>query len=225
MKPTFRIAAASALLCAALAPAQLSAATIGGLFNTGTDASNVALVGPNGTVDPHYSIFSSTTPGVAGQQAVTFQCCYAAEDGNSRWISLSANGNPGSNTTVYRLSFSLAGLNAATASLSGSWGADNLGTIFLNGASTGISTSNFGFLTPFTINSGFVSGTNTLDFQIQDFGAPTAFRVDDLAGTADRLGAVVPEPSAWALLIIGFGAIGATMRRNPGAHRGLATAF
>jgi PEP-CTERM motif len=194
-------------------PAQ--AASITGLFNTGTDASNLALVGGNGVIDPHYQILSSTSPGFAGNQAVTFQCCYVANDADSRWIALSGNGSPGSNTTVYRTVFSLAGLNAATAQLSGTWGADNLGTIFLNGANTGITVSNFSFLTSFSIGSGFVAGLNTLDFEIQDFGAPTAFRVDNLAGTADLAGAgAVPEPASWALMIAGFGLVGSALRRR-----------
>lgn len=200
-----------AVVAAAATPA--SAATITGLFNTGTDANNAALVGGNGTVDPHYSILSSTSPGFAGQQAVTFQCCYVADDADSRWISLSGNGSPGSNETFYRLSFSLAGLNPTTASISGRGGSDNAGRIFLNGVDTGIDINGFSALVPFSINSGFVSGTNFLDFRIQDFGAPTAFRIDDLRGTADAANAV-PEPASWALMIGGFAVAGAAARRQ-----------
>ena len=199
---------------AVLLGASANAATITGLFNTGTDSNNVALVGGNGTVDPHYSIFSSTSPGFAGQQAVTFQCCYAPDDGDSRWISLSASGSPGSNVTVYRLSFSLAGLNPATASISGSGGTDNAGRIFLNGADTGIDINGFSSLVPFTISSGFVAGTNVLDFRVSDFGAPTAFRIDNLAGTAAVVSAI-PEPAAWAMAITGLGLIGGVARRRP----------
>ena len=201
-------------VCAvALAAMPASAATITGLFNTGTDANNVALVGGNGTVDPHYSILSSTSPGFAGQQAVTFQCCYVADDADSRWISLSGNGSPGSNETFYRLSFSLTGLNPTTASISGRGGSDNAGRIFLNGVDTGIDINGFSALVPFTISSGFVAGTNFLDFRIQDFGAPTAFRIDDLQGTADVINAV-PEPATWALMIGGFALVGAATRRQ-----------
>ena len=197
----------------ALIGASANAATITGLFNTGTDSNNVALVGGNGVTDPHYSIFSSTSPGFAGQQAVTFQCCYVANDADSRWISLSANGSPGSNVTVYRLSFSLAGLDPTTASISGSGGSDNAGRIFLNGVDTGIDINGFSALVPFVLNSGFVAGINTLDFQVSDFGAPTAFRLDDLAGTATPVSAI-PEPAAWAMLIAGFGLIGGAARRR-----------
>lgn len=200
-------------LAAVLATAPAHGAAIQGLFNTGTDNNNVALVGGNGTVDPHYSILSSTSPGFAGQQAVTFQCCYVADDADSRWISLSGNGNPGSNETFYRLSFTLTGLNPATASISGRGGSDNAGRIFLNGVDTGINIDGFQSLVPFTISSGFVAGVNNLDFRVQDFGAPTAFRIDDLRGTADAVNAV-PEPANWTLLIAGFGLLGAAGRRR-----------
>lgn len=209
----------SVALCAAVISAPAHGASITGLFNTGTDANNVALVGGNGLTDTHYSIVSSSSPGFAGQQAVTYKHpAYAAEDANSRWISLGSGGTPGSNTTLYRLSFDLTGLNASTASISGSWGADNRGTIFLNGVNTGITTTNFSSLTNFSIGSGFISGINNLDFRIEDFGPPTAFRVDNLVGTADLAGAV-PEPAAWALFIAGFGVIGAGMRRRTTAVR------
>jgi hypothetical protein len=61
-------------------------------------------------------VSSPTPPSFVGQQAVTYQCCYAAEDADSRWVSLGASGGPGGNTTVYRTTFNLSGLNAATAS-------------------------------------------------------------------------------------------------------------
>lgn len=218
--------AGPALLIAAGAAAPLSAATIPGLFNTGTDGSNVALAGGNGVIDTHYTIVSSTSPGLVGQQAVTFNCCYSPDDADSRWVSLSANGNPGSNTTTYRLTFNMSGLNASTASITGNWGADNVGNIFFNGVSTGITTTNsfFGPMPVFSITSGFVTGVNTLDFEIQDLGQPTAFRVDNLVGTARPLVGVVPEPSTWTLLILGFGVIGAAARRTRAFHSGLAAA-
>ena len=198
----------------AMAGASANAATITGLFNTGTDSNNVALVGGNGTVDPHYSIFSSTSPGFAGQQAVTFQCCYVADDADSRWVSLSANGNPGSNVTFSRLSFSLAGLDPTTASISGSGGSDNAGRIFLNGVDTGIDINGFSALVPFVLNSGFVAGVNTLDIRVSDFGAPTGFRIDNLTGTASPMSGI-PEPAVWAMLIAGFGLIGGAARGRP----------
>jgi PEP-CTERM motif len=209
MKRFFCALAALSLATAA------QAAPILGLFNTGTNASNLALAGGDGVVDPHYVIQSSTSPGFAGSQAVTyFNGAYAPNDANSRWISLSANGSPGSNTTVYRTTFSLAGLDPTTAAITGLWGADNIGTIFLNGVSTGVTTSTFSSLTAFSITSGFVAGLNTLDFQVVDQGAPTALRVDDLVGTAREVSGAVPEPASWAMMLLGFGAAGMAIRRQ-----------
>lgn len=207
------------LICAAAAVSLLAgpvhAATIVGLFNTGTDANNVALVGGNGLTDTHWSIVSSTSPGFAGQQAKTyFNGAYAANDANSRWVSLTGNGTPVNNTTLYRLTFDLTGLDATTAAITGRWGVDNSGSIFLNGASTGISHSGFSSLVNFSISSGFVAGLNTLDVQVVDFGVVTAFRVDDLAGTAD-VASTAPEPVNWAMLLVGFAGLGGALRRRP----------
>ena len=204
----------------ATAATAANAAPIPGLFNTGTDASNVALVGGNGVTDPHYSVLSSTIAGITtGVQAVTYYTpAYIANDANSRWISHSSNGNPGSGTTTFRLSFDLTGFNPATAQITGRWGVDNLGVIFLNGVNTGVSlpvftAANFQNLTSFSINTGFVSGINTLDFAIEDLGQPLAFRVDDLAGTADPRNPD-PMPAPAALALFGLGLVGIALRRR-----------
>ena len=213
--------AAAALTLAGASAAQ--AATILGLFNTGTDASNMALAGGDGVLDPHYQVVSiSPVDGVTPRPAVTYyNPAYVANDADSRWISISAGGTPGNNTSVYRLTFSLAGLNAATASITGRWGTDNFGSILLNGGATGnslvgIDANNFNQLHAFTISSGFVAGINTLDFSVTDGGPPTALRVDDLAGTASLAGGV-PEPATWAMMVLGFAGLGAVIRRRRAA--------
>jgi hypothetical protein len=211
-----------ALAALAVAAGSSEAATITGLFNTGTDTSNVALVGGDGLVDSHYSILSSTSAGFAGGQAVTyFNTSYVANDADSRWISISADGNPGHNTTVYRTTFNLSGFNAGTAQLTGLWASDNNASILLNGAATGwtlpANGTSFFFLHQFTISSGFVAGVNHLDFEVTDVGPPTALRVDSIAGTAALAPPStpgVPEASTWALMILGFGAAGAMLRRR-----------
>jgi hypothetical protein len=214
MKPIYLLAAAASLF-AMPAQAATNLVAIPGLFNTGTGAGNVALVGGNGITDPHYSIFSSTASGFAGHQAVTFKhAAYVANDADSRWISLNGTGGPGNNTTLYRLTFDLTGLIASTASISGIWGTDNIGAIFLNGVNTGVPTVSFSSLASFTLSSGFVSGLNTLDFQVQDLGPPGSLRVDSLAGTAQRASAAVPETATWAMMIVGFALVGGAMRRR-----------
>lgn len=215
LKTDFALVALTVVMGLASAPSH--AVTISGLFNTGTDASNLALTGGNGVVDTHYQILSSTSPGYAGNQAVTyFHSAYAANDANSRWISLSANGSPGGNTTVYRTTFDLTGFDPLTALITGNWGVDNAGSIILNGVYSGISHTGFSSLVSFSLNSGFVAGMNTLDFEVRDFGQPTALRVDDLAGTANLYGPgnTVPEPTSIALLSLGLLGLAARRRKS-----------
>lgn len=111
---------------------------------------------------------------------------------------------------AYDISFNLAGLNPATAVIAGQFAADNNAVIYLNGASTGITSPTLGFssFTPFTVSSGFLPGLNTLEFQVTNFadvapfGGPTGLQVNFTRKTADP----VPEPAS--LLLFGFGLVG-----------------
>jgi hypothetical protein len=210
----FKLITASTLLLLTAAAAPPSAATFTGLFNTGVDANNVALTGGAGQVDAHYSILSSTRTGFAGQQAVTyFNGAYVPEDGDSRWISLDANGLPGNDVSTFRLSFTLTGANLATARVTGRFGSDNGSRLLLNGQDTGFFAQfQFLSLTSFSV-SGLKAGLNTLDFEVTNQGGPTALRVDDLVGFADAAPGV-PEPASWAMMIAGFGLAGAAARRR-----------
>lgn len=210
----------AAALAASIFSAPAQGAAILGLFNTGTDANNMALVGGNGLVDPHYTIISTTSspPYVVPQQARTYtNGAYLADDANSRWISLTGDGTPVNNTTVYRLSFDLTGYDSSTAQVTGNFGTDNRGIVLLNGVDTGNFSNSFTVLQAFVINSGFVPGVNHLDFRVVDVGVVTAMRVDNIAGTAN-VSAVVPEPESWALMIAGFGLIGFALRRRRLCH-------
>jgi hypothetical protein len=50
--------------------------------------------------------------------------------------------------------------------------------------SLGLSAPGYSPLTPFVVQSGFVAGANTLDFEVNDSGCPNGLRVE-LAGTAE----------------------------------------
>jgi hypothetical protein len=118
------------------------------------------------------------------------------------------------------LTFSLSGLNPATAQITGQFAADNhITATKINGTTVaGATTDTFGSYTSFAINSGFISGINTLDFLVLDDGAPMSLRVNALAGTADPLVGAVPEPSTWLTLGAGLLAVMSMVRlRNRAA--------
>jgi hypothetical protein len=205
------LSAAFGIIALSAASSISQAAVITGLYNTGVDASNVALAGGDGVADSHYIVTGSDIGATVGSAAVTYtHPSYIANDGDSRWVSNSINGNPGNGFVTFALTFDLTGLAASTAIISGKWGVDNIGEIFLNGVYTGNALGSptdydaFQALHDFSISSGFLAGLNTLEFKITDAGPPLAFRVDGLQGFA----APVPEPSTWAMMILGFLGVG-----------------
>jgi hypothetical protein len=178
-----------------------SAADIPGLYDTGVLADHTEA--PSASVDPHYTPLVSPDGGYPGPDAIVANPIasgyWAQNTATSRWIAPAENqGYPSGAAThtagdyTYPLTFSRAGFDPGTAQVSGYWAADNTGTaILLNGASTGFTTPSYTPLTPFTLTSGFVAGTNTLDFVVNQFAGgganPTGLRVAGLVGTAVAL--------------------------------------
>lgn len=216
----FGHAAIVAAAVAGLAAGAAQAAVVSGVYNTGLGVGGAALAAGAGQTDANYTLVSGTIPGVTtGAAAQTYyNGAYAAENAGSRWISYSGQPFSGSGTFTATTTFDLTGYDAASASLTGLWGVDNEGEIFLNGVTTGYTLTgtvveNFNQLYAFTLNSGFVSGINTLSIVINDTGNPAAVRVDGLSLTANA----VPEPASWVMLITGFGLVGVAARRRSGA--------
>jgi hypothetical protein len=205
-----------AILVASLAfPLSASAVPITTLFNTGVDASGVALVGGDGTVDPHWDVISG--PGItAPVDAVTyFNGAYAPDNSTSRWISNSASGNPGNGTFVFQTMFSLVGFNPAATQITVGCATDNaLVGVRLNGASLAGSCNSYSpFPTgTFVINSGFNGATNTLEFDVLDEGPPMGFRAAFTSETRPLDTSAVPEPAS--LFLLGTGVVGMVARRR-----------
>jgi hypothetical protein len=186
------------------------------VHNTGVNASNV-LVAP-GAQASFWTL--STKPPTAVEPIGSnpfryYNGAYFSDTATAAWVSPDASGNAGpTGIYTYDLVIDLTGLDPTTASIVGTFGTDNDGSISLNGnapvAITGI--ADFGAPTAFTINSGFVAGLNTIHVQVNNQGDPTAFFVSFSSATANGVPVQVPALSgptlaALALLLAGMGAL------------------
>jgi len=173
------------------------------LFNTGVDNSGSLL--PAGSVDPHYTILETATSGIVIRDSIPGS--WIPNGPNSKWIWEDINGKPTSVIRSFRTTFDLTGFDLSTVSISGDWSTDNSGLdILINGNSTGITSPGFTSFTSFLVNSDFVAGMNTLDFEVFDFGGIAGFRAE-LSGQGDLQAPVIPEPSTYLLFGIGILAI------------------
>lgn len=198
---------------AALLSSAAGAAPILGLYNTGVDDAGVATVG-NGP-DRHWSLAGGAAY-TGGSNNLFPLGPWLLETSGSRWLTPTTNAadNVAATTYVYGTTFSLAGYDAATAKFAGRFAGDNdVIAIMLNGKAISAGASGYRAFTAFdSIGGTFLGGLNTLDFVVANAGGPGGVRVE-VAGDAD-LAAMVPEPSTWALMIIGFGLVG-LVRRQP----------
>lgn len=193
-----------------------NAIVIPGVYNTGLGVGGTALAAGDGQVDANYVITATNTTTPVGNHALTYYNTAYLQDGPlSRIVNLTGDGS-GNNgdVTTFETTFSLAGFDAANATLSGQALFDNFGTISLNGNTIGSTITGFNTLSPFGTNSNFfVAGLNHLDFTLTNTGGPQAFQVAGLTVTAARLPVGgVPEPTSWMLMVAGFGLVGFAAR-------------
>jgi hypothetical protein len=223
MSITIKAAMRGAVLVAGLMTgAAVQAVTVPGVYSTGFGAGGASLAAGNGVADANYRLTATTSATQpVGTQAVTFyNFNYAADTATSRWISYTADTSQmGYNANfTFTTTFDLTGFNAATARLSGFVGADNEATVLLNGVAIGgvygYRRETFTSLTAFsTLDPAlFVSGVNRLDVVLHNIDLIAAVRIDQLTLTADA--GAVPEPTTWAMMVLGFGTIGGAMRRR-----------
>ncbi|HEY2951091.1 MAG TPA: lamin tail domain-containing protein, partial [Verrucomicrobiae bacterium] len=172
---------------------------IPGLFNTGVDNNRALLA--SGSVDPHYRLVQSADGAFPGPNAMVLNDAgfpippWLANGPNSKWLAPQASQASGNQfgDYKYRLSFDLIDLDPATAVITGLWTSDNTGpSLLLNGVATGAaSDGNFGALgNAFTISSGFVVGSNALDFVVNNAPPginPTGVRVEFTGTAAEAL--------------------------------------
>jgi hypothetical protein len=176
------------------------------LYNTGVD-NDRNLLGDS-VADAHYQLETSpagtVTPAVT-TPTKTLASAWVANTATSRWIgpnSPAANGPVGN--YIYKTTFTLPEFSEA--SIVGELSADDKITdILINGVSAGNPTplGSWTTVSKFTISSGFVVGTNTIEFKISNAGGPTGLRIHSITGTYTPVlkvvGQIVVNADEWTI--------------------------
>jgi hypothetical protein len=173
-----------------------------GIAVYGTGVASFSALAADGATDTHYTMIASADTAYPGPAAKVVTAASApippwiAQGPNSKWIGPRTDPNnknqPG--TYTFRTTFNLTGFNLSTVQLLGKCAADNQVTVKLNGTTVATYTGigdvyPFADYFPFAVRSGFVSGTNTLDFEVNNWPLPppdtppnpTGLRVDLVA--------------------------------------------
>lgn len=151
------------------------------------------------------------------------------------WIANNSSGSNGGMGTwtffVFRQTFDLTGYDPMTANLQFQWAADDSGEGFamrgtwtpkysLNNGSlingTWATGATYSFGPTVALNSGFISGLNTIDFYVEGNGVTDGFALRTVGFTAQDaiIPPPVPEPETYTMLLAGLGLLGFTARRK-----------
>ena len=185
-------------------------------FNTGVSANGTLLSA--GTSDSHYNLIYNPDGASEIATATTPNSAWVSNTRSAGWISPGASGNTAWNAGyyAYEATLNLTGYDPATAVLTGALAADDAVFVYLNhSASPLIISSGFSSLSAFTINSGFVSGLNYVDFLVVNNSGPTGLLVANTSATATANAtatALAPEPAALLLVATGILVAGMVIR-------------
>ena len=204
----------TAIFGSALIPKMGMAASIL-IYNTGLDNQSYPLA--PGSTDSHYAVVSAP----AGVEATPFAPyivdttgypapAWLTNNSTSQWISIRSSYTISTQDPVglydYQTTFDLTGLDPASAVITFRFIADNLiQDVRINGVSAGLSlpspTSFSTWIGPLQIPSGFTTGTNTLDFIVDNTspegGNPSGVRIEisGVANPASAPPAFIQQPS------------------------------
>jgi hypothetical protein len=175
-------------------------AQVGGLFAVptifSTGMTSAVVSAPLGSVDPHWILYSTPSSSVPGPAYVVngLDSSWGKNTGTTQWIGPAASSGTAAQPLgdyTYRLAFTLTSFNAGSVVIKGTVLSDDVVTgVLLNGNSTGITNAGTSYKSQtysFIISSGFNSGSNTLDFVVNNAVTHTGLQVQ-LSATGSTIG-------------------------------------
>lgn len=193
------------------------------LYTTGVDNTGAKLAA--GAVDTHYKYVTGST---LNNTYASANPGWVPNGASSQWITLDPSGSLPQGQYTVRTTFTIdpsAGYDLSTAIINGSLYVDDRVRILINGKDIGAFPAGGGAgflpgtLSTFVINSGFVLGTNTIDFLIDNIPAalsPIGLQVTTLTGSISKTAppAAVPEPTTLLLFGTGLAGIATRLRKR-----------